>query len=328
MKITKNRALTLGICFAFVALLVCSSLVMFTNTTTANAASVTSTFKTQNFFDVSPLYNGYGTENDWDNISTWSNAYSNWYLTIQIDTITTITYGYIDINNSSANGYVESYLEYRNVDDLSTLESHFTIRTSSTSNRVLDYVLIFEQFEQEQMTYTSIPTYMSVAYSPLGTNQYNFTAKRVDEPVNSYVLANYTFGNTEYRLTFIFPVKVTRYAYNDITNGSNTYNYTMYYSADQQENSVFQAGYEQGKRDTMNKVYTNSESYKQGVIDGASENNPYNFLNFFAGIADAQLKLIDGFLDFDFLGFNMLTLFKVILTLGICYGVFRLIKGS
>lgn len=94
--------------------------------------------------------------------------------------------------------------------------------------------------------------------------------------------------------------------------------------------SNYQAGYDQGFNagQQVGSSSAYSEGYAAGYKTGSSSAETGNFLTLFTTIADSQLVLLKGFLDFEFLGFNMLTFFKGLMTVLICIMVVRLITSG
>lgn len=88
----------------------------------------------------------------------------------------------------------------------------------------------------------------------------------------------------------------------------------------------YQLGYQAGLSSGQDGAY--SRGYAQGYKDAGTVSETGNFLTLFTTIADSQLVLLKGFLDFEFLGFNMLTFFKGLMTVLICIMVVRLITSG
>lgn len=106
--------------------------------------------------------------------------------------------------------------------------------------------------------------------------------------------------------------------------------YFVGYNAMFNSTTGYQVGYDNGYsagyaigRDTS---YSNG--YSAGYAAGSAGAETGNFLTLFTTIADSQLVLLKGFLDFEFLGFNMLNFFKGLMTVLIAIMVVRLITSG
>lgn len=121
-----------------------------------------------------------------------------------------------------------------------------------------------------------------------------------------YVLSNYSF-----RYKGMSPYHV---GYNASFNGTSNY----------------QTGYSQGFEagESVGSTSGYADGYSAGFQAGNTASETGNFLTLFTTIADSQLVLLTGFLDFEFLGFNMLNFFKGLMTVLIAIMVVRLITSG
>lgn len=331
-KKVANYIILVALVLVFAFITVCA----FLNVDTASAMTVTTVFRSQDFFNNVLLYREPTTSNPLyfdlrSYISVW-----NIEFTVNSDSNFGFVLYSLDTNNNDK--YHSAELTSRSYTDVSSIESYF-YTPSSGSTRIMDYVLQFEMY-RDTIT-NAYPTYLNVAYSPIATSPWNWTAKRFTADnwqveygngiITGMVVASYTFGNDDYRFTFNYPCRMTDDFATAVDNGDTKVS-TMYFSTDLQGGNQYQNGYNQGYLNGItqsnNQVDKSSASYKQGLIDGADGNNPYSFVALFGAIADSQLTFIDGLLGFDFLGFNLLTFFKVIITLGLVFAIFRIIKGG
>lgn len=319
-----KKGLTIAMFIAFVVLFVCSTLCAFVYVPTASAMTSVTTFTTTQYLAQQYFYDS--------SLTSGNNLLTTWYFTFDVESSGLGFYLYTVDHNYNTNPTRVELLG--RAYDNGNLTTNYFISLYGSGQRYADYILEYENYVD---IITNVqPQYLTISYSSVALSRYDWTIKRVYDSTSStyggYVIAHYTWGNNQYRFTYSFVVRTTLALAQGLDNGTTPIpNDTMYYSADLTESNQYNNGYNQGftdgVRDQFNKVDKNSASYKQGLLDGINDNNPFSFVGLFGGIADAQLSIIDGLLGFEFLGVNVLSLFKVIITLGLVYGVFRLIKG-
>lgn len=119
-----------------------------------------------------------------------------------------------------------------------------------------------------------------------------------------------------------------------ISNYSRRYDnispYFVGYNAMFNSTTGYQVGYDNGYEAgyAIGRDSSYSNGYSAGYAAGSAGAETGNFLTLFTTIADSQLVLLKGFLDFEFLGFNMLNFFKGLMTVLIAIMVVRLITSG
>ena len=302
------------------------------HTPVANAMTSVTTFKTFEYLSNQVFYN--------DTLTDFKNYFCTWSIEFQIVESKEVGFVLYFLDHNY-NKQVEEYImDTRDYSTTNMVVDYIATSTGNTSVRYMDYLLQVELL-QDYIVDVS-PKYLDITYTSVANSGYDWTVKRLfnydldtgvyESGNDQYILNTYTFGNDYYRFSFTYVVSTTT-AYANMIDSEvgKAISNRMYFSPDVNGSSTYGDGYSAGYRDAVitynGKVYKESQSYLQGVIDGQAESNPFSFVGLFGAVADSQLKFIDGLLGFDFLGVNVLSLFKVIITMGMVYGVFRIIKG-
>lgn len=352
-KIVKVNLFVKSCCFAFALMLCCFAICGLCYTPISYAYEQVSTQFTSNQYQCT--LNSYTVNNvDGQEIvdtTSFSHYRAVWYVEFVVSANSVQPFLYaLDTNyNSDVFGdyvdFTKEQLYVRPYTDTSTQESYFVYHNGLYSQyRYLEYVCQYEIYDTIPVD-SALPDYLEITYSDLGISQWQWTIANIPAGShnagyyisNSYVLQTYTWGNEYYRVSLSFPVQTTRDFFVRIHGNTasqpnaSVYSYTMYYNKDAMTNDSYRNGYEQGKKDGINfektHVDKNSASYLAGVQDTINGQNPYTFWGLMASITDSILLFCKGLLDFSFLGVNLYAVFKVLLSFGMVYGVFRLVKG-
>lgn len=93
------------------------------------------------------------------------------------------------------------------------------------------------------------------------------------------------------------------------------------------------SGYDKGYNDAVTKYESMIDSIKQnsyndGYYAGLENAEQATFFSLFTSIFDGLVTMITGLLNFEFLGYNMLALFKFIFTVGLVMLIFKVLNGG
>ena len=355
---TKNKKfIKCSILIIFVALFVISTIFAFSVSSTAYAYETITTYQTFRYLDYIPLYQLNNTTGG-DIVYNFNNYVSMWYMRFEFyDNIPTFFMYFLDHNYNEQSTAVD--LDYSSEYYQNGMVKSAQSLTGTTSYRWFDYVAVLHNYTGVMYEKTT-PTFLTITYTSLDSSSlvatYDWTVKRSSNGL--YLLVTYTFGNEDYAFDISFPI-LTNSDFIDFVRGNTnkTYSYTTYFSSSSATNnegtyaSGYNAGFNAGKNQSVGNAYQegydagygagetygketadstvnkDSASYFQGIQDALNEDNPYTFGGLFGAIADSQLDVIGGLLGFEFLGINMLSMFKFLITLGLVFCVLRMLKG-
>lgn len=92
-------------------------------------------------------------------------------------------------------------------------------------------------------------------------------------------------------------------------------------------NDAYNRGFNDGSRDVGDSAFSRgfSQGKTVGYNEGMNAAGKYTFLSLISAVVDAPIQAVAGLLNFNLLGFNMLSFFYALLTLAIVIAVVRLI---
>lgn len=306
-----------------------------------------SALKNQSLFMDFPV-NGYSGGIPQDSASTWFNS-ANYTCMFSFDVEKTsnnyFRLNFYSLSYASANT-APLYLWHGsrfNVVDQETFFSSLNIANFTDSIRynysgVSDYIFIENGVSldffisakgTEQLTYGS--------YVRLNIEKdFNCQVYRVHQFMiidNSYNILNLVYYDTnDHVLTLRFYTRNTFYN-RPVANLFEKWYYTSVLgSAD------YNTGYNEGYFDGFNAphpdVYQSgynagdTAGYYRGKNDGIAQANDYSFLGLMSAVVDAPVKAFTGLLNFNILGFNMLSFFTGLLTLALILWLVSKVLGN
>lgn len=115
-------------------------------------------------------------------------------------------------------------------------------------------------------------------------------------------------------------------------------NRLSYLAQDLTDNDYYQSGIAYGKQLGRDEVWESrynlgydrgvEDGKAEGILIGISEENPYTFGNFFAGIINAPVGVFVSLFNFEIFGFNLLNLILGLLTLAVVCFIVKLLLGG
>lgn len=102
---------------------------------------------------------------------------------------------------------------------------------------------------------------------------------------------------------------------------------TYYFSTNIDNTSAdYQQGFLDGENSGYDKGYKNGKTVglKEGFNNGVASSNDYTFIGLLGAVIDAPIQALNGFLNFDLLGFNMFNFVSALFTLCIIIVVIKL----
>lgn len=120
----------------------------------------------------------------------------------------------------------------------------------------------------------------------------------------------------------------------DFTNPSDNVDmsilgFIVKYSTLNAIDEAYQNGYQDATNtfnSTINSIKQNA--YNDGYYDGLENAEQATLFAMFTSIFDGLVTMITGLLDFNFMGYNMLSLFKFIFTVGLVMLIFKIFNGG
>lgn len=231
-------------------------------------------------------------------------------------------------------------------------------KVNSDNNRYLEIYYNFNNevdMRREIVVFNSDFIYdtwfTSSLYMPYPYDKYLFYSYNVDSNFNFNVSSvvigyktNYQGGgiystfikyldNNGYRCEFQFVFDKTKISSSYYLN-ERTYYFVTDFTDNDYYNQGYQTGFNNGVNSGNQTGYNNGYNvgYEDGVVngynDGVNATNSYSFSNLLTAVVNAPVSVFTNLLDFNIMGFNLLSLVAGLLTLGLIVLIIKLCLGG